>query len=294
LLNLAYQLTVLICVYNEGDCILKALRSLYPNKIYAETDVVLVDDCSTNPLTLRILALLGKFTRFNIVRSGQNLGLSNSRNLGFMNAKTEYVLPLDADDTLPPGTLDIVYKTFTQNNDVDFIAGNYFLNNTDIHEGRIVDCSTIATNGFIDKKKLLLNWSLLGTSPCKKSLWRKVGGYSLKYSYSIQDVDFWIRAVLHGAKGVYLNKPIYTWNRSSTGMNENFDRLDMTKLLDDHREFYLLNSTLPELNNKVFEGYYPYKQKAVLLPFARKHFFTLTPKNKLRTIYFLMTSLFKK
>jgi glycosyltransferase involved in cell wall biosynthesis len=293
LVNLAYKLSVLICVFNEEKAILNALRSLIDNKIYGQAEVLLVDDHSTNPVTLRILNLLEKFTSFKIIRSNKNLGLSNSRNLGFLNATTEYVLPLDADDTFPPGTLDVVYQTFTNYNEIDFIVGNYYLNNTDDNNCQLVDCSDLATNGLIDKKKLLVEWKLLGTSPCKKSTWVNAGGYALKYSYSVQDVDYWIRALMLNAKGLYLNEALYTWNRSSKGMNYNFDRLDMFKLMDEHRDFYLLNTTQAELDNKVFEAYYPYKQKEVLIPFCKKHFFHLNNLNKLRAIYFGVKNLFK-
>lgn len=289
-----YKLSVIVCVYNEEDCIIRALKSLYNNKIYWETELIIIDDCSSNPFTIRLLSLLEKYTRVKIIRSLENKGLSNSRNLGFANAVTAYIMPLDADDILPPCTLDNVYQTFIDNQEIDFIAGDYFITNTDKNETALVSCSSIATNGLIDIKKLAIDWKLLGTSPCKKTVWESVGGYSTKYSYSIQDVDFWIRAIQAGNKGLYLNKPIYTWNKSSTGMNMNFDRIDMIKLLEDHREFYLLNCTKRYLYNKIFEGYYPYKQKQILIPFAKKHFIYLTNLNRLRSINIFLRGLFGK
>jgi glycosyltransferase involved in cell wall biosynthesis len=287
-----YKLTVIICVFNEEFCLLDALRSLYANKIYPQTEVMIIDDCSTKPFTLRMLGLLEKFTRFNIVRSARNLGLSNSRNLGFKNATTPYILPLDADDVFPDGTLDTVYKIFTDNPDAGYIVGDYYLQDVQTGETKVVDCSHIATNNIVDIKKLATDWKLLGTSPCKKATWEKVGGYNLKYSYSIQDVDFWIRVITTGARGLYLNLPIYTWKRSVTGMNMNFNRLDMIKLLEDHRGFYLLTHSAQQLNDRIFEAYYPYKQKNVLLPIGRKHFFQLKLTNQIRLISFYLKSIF--
>jgi len=277
-----YKLTVVICVFNEDMCLLNALRSLYHNKIYTQTEVIIVDDCSTNLTTLRLLQLIEKFSRHKIIRSQQNLGLSNSRNLGFKNALTPYILPLDADDVFPRGTLDGIYTAFTTNPGFDFIVGNYYLKDVQSGETKIVDCSSIATSNVVDIKKLSVDWKLLGTSPCKKIAWEKVGGYNLKYSYSVQDVDFWINVLQSGSKGLYLDNLIYIWNRSATGMNVNFDRLDMIKLLEDHQEFYLLTWQNSYLCNKIFEGYYPYKQKKALLPFAKKNFQYLNIKNKLR------------
>jgi glycosyltransferase involved in cell wall biosynthesis len=203
-----YKLSVIICVFNEEVCLIDALRSLYHNDIYKQTEVIVIDDCSTNPVTLRLLQLLARFTTYKVIQSRQNLGLSNSRNLGFANATTPYVLPLDADDVFPEHAIDDIYTAFTQNPDFDFIVGNYYLNDVQSGQTQVVDCSTITTAGTIDVKKLGIDWKLLGTSPCKKATWEKVGGYNLKYSYSVQDVDFWIRVITSGSKGFYLNKPV--------------------------------------------------------------------------------------
>jgi glycosyltransferase involved in cell wall biosynthesis len=277
-----HKITVIVCVYNETESLLQALRSLYKNNIYAQTEIIIIDDHSTNPITVRILNLLQRFTRYRFFFSKENLGLSNSRNIGFDQATTAYILPLDADDILPPSTLDKVFHAFEDNPDIDFIVGNYVLKNVETDETSLVDCKTISTNNIIDIKKLAMDWKLLGTSPCRKIVWERVGGYSLKYSYSVQDVDFWINVLQSGSKGLYLNNLIYIWNRSATGMNINFDRLDMIKLLEDHQEFYLLTWQKSYLYNKIFEGYYPYKQKDTLLPFGKKNFRYLHFKNKLR------------
>ncbi|RZJ52711.1 MAG: glycosyltransferase family 2 protein [Flavobacterium sp.] len=287
-----YKVSVIICTFNERDCILKALKSLKLNDIYTETEIILIDDCSTDLVTLQILNRLDKFTRIKIIRSEKNLGLSNSRNLGFINSSTEIILPLDADDELPANTLDLIYKTFIENTGIDFIVGNYYLNDVETRQINLVECTDITSNGIIDAKKLASNWKLLGTSPCKKSTWEKVRGYDLEYSYSIQDVDFWIRVIFNGFTGMYLNFPIYKWNKSSNGMNMSFDRFDMIKILDRHEDFYLLSWQRKDLYNKIFEGYYPYKQKEVINRYGRKSFFYLRPKNKIRFIVFFLVNLF--
>ncbi len=287
-----FKLSVIICVYNEGESIIAALRSLYNNEIYKETEVLIVDDCSTNPITIRALRLLAKFTRYKIIYSAINQGLSNSRNLGFENATTNYVLPLDADDVFPPSTLDIVYETFVNHPEIDFIVGNYYLINVQSGEKLLIDCSTITTQNQIDISKLAAEWTLLGTSPCKKTTWESVGGYALKYSYSVQDVDFWIRVLKKGNKGFYLNRPVYTWYKSATGMNMTFKNLETTKLMAEHRHFYQLHYSPVFLSNKIFEEFYPYKKQRFLIPFGRKYFLQLKNINKLRFMAFFLKSIF--
>jgi glycosyltransferase involved in cell wall biosynthesis len=219
------KISVIICVFNEEYCILEALKSLKNNHIYEDVEIILVDDCSSNPVTLRILNLLKRFNRYNVINSPKNLGLSNSRNLGFQNALSEYVMPLDADDIFPAGTIDLIYDTFEKNPEIDFVYGNYNIVDDDMNRKEI-SCEDVTSNKHIDYYKLLNKWILLGTSPCKKELWQRISGYSLKYSNTVQDSDFWIRALKANAKGFYIAKVIYEWKRSLKGMNENFEKDD--------------------------------------------------------------------
>ncbi|WP_316832728.1 glycosyltransferase family A protein [Pedobacter aquatilis] len=285
-----YKISVIICVYNEGISILKALKSLRNNKIYSATEIILVDDCSTDNSTLQVLAKLNQVKNLQIIRSETNSGLSNSRNLGFDNSTTEIIVPLDADDILPDFSLDLIYKAFEENNDIDFVAGDYYLKDVETNESQLIKCDDIATKNIIDKRKLSIHWKLLGTSPCRKSVWKEIGGYSLEFSYSVQDVDFWIRVLQAGFNGMYLNAPIYVWNRSAGGMNFNFDRFDMTKLLEKHLDFYQLSLTRKYIYNKIFESYYPYKDKNKILSLGKRYFYHLKMVNKLRFFYAITLS----
>jgi glycosyltransferase involved in cell wall biosynthesis len=275
------KISDIICVFNEEYCILEALKSLKNNHIYEDVEIILVDDCSSNPVTLRILNLLKRFNRYNVINSPKNLGLSNSRNLGFQNALSEYVMPLDADDIFPAGTIDLIYDTFEKNPEIDFVYGNYNIEDDDMNRKEI-SCEDVTSNKHIDYYKLLNKWILLGTSPCKKELWQRISGYSLKYSNTVQDSDFWIRALKANAKGFYIAKVIYEWKRSLKGMNENFDRLDYYILLEEQFEFISKYQSKSELTNTISEGYYKTKSLKKMIKFNITHIFHLNIKNLLR------------
>jgi len=293
-LNQKYKASVIICVFNEGSAILKALKSLRANDIYNEIETIIIDDCSTDLSTIEILKRIEKFCLIRVLRSKTNLGLSHSRNIGFKNSSSNIIIPLDADDELPPKTLDRIYKSFANDKSVDFIIGDYYLNNLDTNEINLIECQEITSNNIIDAKKLSSNWKLLGTSPCKKETWQKVGGYNLEYSYSVQDVDFWIRVIQKGCKGIYLNTPIYKWNKSSNGMNSSFDTIVLIQLLEKHTDFYLLSQSKKEVYNKIFESHYPNKRYNVINNLTKRYFLKLGWLNKLRSIYILIISNFGK
>ncbi|MGE6220836.1 glycosyltransferase family 2 protein [Nubsella zeaxanthinifaciens] len=284
------KISVIICVFNEEFCLIDALRSIKNNDIYEEVEVIIINDCSYNPLTKRILGLLKRFN-YKVFDSPFNLGLSNSRNLGFQNSKSEYIVPLDADDILPTGSLDKIHRTFRENPDADFVYGNYVINIENSQD--IIYMNEITENGLCNLKLLLNNWILLGTSPCKKSLWTRAGGYSQKYANSCQDLDFWIRAFKAKANGVFLNETIYQWNRNNSGMNETFDRTDYYLMLKEHHLFLSMFQNKKQLVNTISEGFYKHKKLKNLVFFNLKNLMLLNYKNILRPMLLVWSNLKK-
>ena len=63
-----------------------------------------------------------------------------------------------------------------------------------------------------------MNYILLGASPYTKSLLIKIGGYRQALD-GWEDMDFWMRAMVAGAKGLYLPHVIYEWHRRGQGVN---------------------------------------------------------------------------
>ncbi|KQS36125.1 glycosyltransferase family 2 protein [Pedobacter sp. Leaf194] len=278
------KITILLTVFNEEVSILNALRSIKTNQIYPDVDVVIVDDCSFNCTTVRILKLLETYTKYRIFRSPKNLGLSNSRNLGFEKALAEIIAPLDADDTFPKNALDKIYNTFIDNPKIDFVYGDYELTNLDKNHTKLIRCNLITKDCTIDLSAIFDNWIMMGQSPCRKRVWDLVDGYALKYTNSVQDVDFWVRAFQKNAVGLYLAESIYCWNRSSSGMNETFDRKHYWLMLDEHFNFISRYINKKKISNNISEGYYKSGLLFKMLFFNLKHFNVVDYKNHLRPI----------
>lgn len=212
--------TLLISTYNEGFLIERAFESIQNQQDKLDFEIIIVDDSSTDPTTLKILNTLSKFIKVHYTT--KNLGLSVSRNLGFQKASGKFIIPLDGDDYLPENSVQAILSCFSENPKIDFVFGNYLKKDIFLNEESIVDCSEIATDGYLDATKLAKKWILLGTSPCKKSLWEKVGGYDINFSYTLQDVDFWMQSVNLDCIGKHLPEMIYVWERKPTGLNSNF------------------------------------------------------------------------
>jgi glycosyltransferase involved in cell wall biosynthesis len=213
-------ISVIITCYREGELIHRAFKSVY-NQSVMPLEVILVNDCSPDEKTNEICL---EYAQKGIVykRLEKNGGLSAARNEAFEMMKGDIAVVLDADDTLPLKTIELTEKAFLDHPDADFVFGNYEKIIIESGDKFIVDCSILSTDSVhISPYKLAEKWIIMGQSPCKKSLWQKIGGYKPEFSYTNQDVDFWRRAIMAGAKGFFIPEVIYNWHVATTGMNSN-------------------------------------------------------------------------
>ena len=103
------DVTVVIPCFNYGHFLDDALESVRAQEGGAPR-IIVVDDGSTAPDTQAALdALAGDV---HVVRQA-NAGLSAARNAGFRAAQTPFLIALDADDMLPPGSLRALKRGFT-------------------------------------------------------------------------------------------------------------------------------------------------------------------------------------
>lgn len=212
------EISVVITCFSEGKLLLRAVDSVR-NQSLRGFEIIIVNDSSTDSETNRICKVLEQ-SGLIVYTTPYNMGPSGSRNLGISMANGDIIIPLDADDTLPLDSVENIDTYFRNHPECDFVYGNY--NRIDLPENKstLINCAQITDeNNEINPRRLMKNWILLGMTPHRKTIWEKVGGYSAAYSYTCQDVDFQMRSHMVGARFKYLNKVIYNYHRSKTGVN---------------------------------------------------------------------------
>ncbi len=216
--------SVLITCYNKGILLNRAVESLLKQDT-ADFEIILVDDCSQDPETLACIAKIRReHPEIRYCRHPVNRGFSQAKMTGVEMSRSDLILLLDADDAFPyPDIVRRVTEVFHTHLEIDFICGNYFMN------GKPKDCSVLATGDYIDNYKLARSWCLLGSSPFRKQMLKRVGGFNANYS-NVDDMEFFRRAILAGSRGYYLNAVIYSWNIQSDSMSRGVSPRDRAKL----------------------------------------------------------------
>ncbi|VXB06206.1 glycosyltransferase family A protein [Citricoccus sp. K5] len=96
--------TVVIPCFNYGRFLHGAVTSVL-SQDEVEVDVVIVDDCSTDDSVQISEGLAAADERVRVVRHVRNLGAVQTFNDGLAEARGEFLVRLDADDLLTPGSL---------------------------------------------------------------------------------------------------------------------------------------------------------------------------------------------
>ncbi|HZH74455.1 MAG TPA: glycosyltransferase, partial [Archangium sp.] len=110
------QPLVSVCISNRnrGRLLPETLASLAASN-HPKLEVVVVDDASTEPHELALLARLeeeahGGRSPVRLIRNPVHRGEASSRNIGIRAARGKYVLPLDAGDCISPDFLSLAVR----------------------------------------------------------------------------------------------------------------------------------------------------------------------------------------
>ena len=118
-------ISVIIPVYNVKDYLEKCVESVI-DKNFSDYEIILVDDGSTDGASPALCDELSeKHPGLIRVIHQENKGLGGARNTGTAAAKGEYLLYVDSDDTLMPGTVSFLANKIEQTG-ADIISYNIY------------------------------------------------------------------------------------------------------------------------------------------------------------------------
>ncbi len=202
--------TIITPYYNAGKYFEQTFNSVM-NQTFPWFEWIIVNDGSTEKNDIEILhKFANKDARIRVITQ-ENGGLSCARNTGFANAKTEIVIPLDADDVIAPQYVEYLY------------FGMYY-------HPEAAWCYTCST-GFgaqeylwkypWDMEKLKTYNFLNYTAAIRKKDAQEIGGYKVeKWSY-YEDWRFWLEMLAAKKKPVHLGGYLFWYRRLDNGMLSN-------------------------------------------------------------------------
>lgn len=118
-------LSIIIPVFNSEKHIEKSIRSVTSQK-FKNIEILVINDSSTDESYRKIQNISQNDYRIKSINLSKNQGVSNARNIGIQKSKSDYILFLDADDTLIKGSLTKFYNLIKkQSQKIDLVVANY-------------------------------------------------------------------------------------------------------------------------------------------------------------------------
>lgn len=206
----AVRASIIIPVYNNVDYTLRCIRALLPEVNLAETEIIVVDNNSSDE-TARVLDHLQSFVR--TLSQSDNLGFVHGCNAGAAAARGRYLVFLNNDTEVEPGWLKHLVETAEADESIGAVGSMLIY-----PDGRLQEAGGVVWidgTGFNyghgqDPEERRFNYARevdycsAASLLVRKELFDQLGGFDTRYApayYEDTDLCFGIRAL--GYKVVY-------------------------------------------------------------------------------------------
>ena len=239
------KVSIVLPVYNGADYLAESIESVL-NQTYANWELIVVNDCSTD----NTLAIASNYAvrdaRIKVFTNKRNLKLPGTLNAGFERATGEYYTWTSDDNKYKPDALRIMVECLEKIPDVVMVYANY---TTIDANGNSVALTTKPDSRFIVAGNVVGACFLYRANAAKK-----VGEYDSNL-FLAEDYDYWIRLykvgkILHIADDLYFYR---IHEKSLTETKKKFVDEQTYKALEKNFSFAYTKSVEDNLCNEFFD-----------------------------------------
>lgn len=206
------KFSIIITAYNYEKYINECVESCLGQLDVEEFEVIVVDDGSTDMTRRKLDAYNDSRLR---IYSIENSGIEKASNFGFMKAKGEYVIRVDADDKLELNYLKVM-SSYEAINDTRFFFSNY----------KIIDAASNTTESIslpsFDKIEILERGDFLATGTMiHKATLFEIGFYSERVRNSgLENYELIINFLKAGYNGELVENSLFCYRRHDYNLSE--------------------------------------------------------------------------
>lgn len=197
--------SVVVPVYNVVDTMLRECIESIKAQTYANFEIVLVDDASTQESVRTVLREYEGEDKITVIYRKENGHISRATNDGIAAAKGEFVALCDCDDLYAPNALYEVAKKLNEDKSYDFIYSD---------EDKISEDGKVRRDPFFkpdwSPETFMSYMYTCHLSVYRKSLLEELGGLRAGFEGS-QDYDLVLRLTEKTDKIGHVAKILYHW-----------------------------------------------------------------------------------
>ncbi|MEZ2718663.1 glycosyltransferase family 2 protein [Niallia circulans] len=208
------KVSVVMPVNNREPFICSAINSLL-NQTFKDFELIIVDDGSTDN-TVKLIKQYND-NRIVLIQNKKRLGIANSRNIGYKNAKGEYIAISDSDDINLPNRLERQAAFLDSHRDVDVVS--CWIKEFDENKNAYI--IKYSSNNDIIRANLVFNPSIPAFMMFRKD--EIVKCHCLYHDESFEAaVDYeWYTSLPANIKISYIAEPLYLYRRHNNQISTN-------------------------------------------------------------------------
>lgn len=178
-------ISVVLPTYNGQKYIGEAIESIL-NQTYANLELIIVNDCSLDATKTIVEDYARKDNRIRIIHNAVNKKLPASLNIGFQEARGQYLTWTSDDNRYKPNALQVLKTALDGGQGYDLVFSNYDVIDENGNFVRERICMK-------DSTEELLYGNIVGASFLyKRKVQEELGGYA-EDKFLVEDYDFWLR-----------------------------------------------------------------------------------------------------
>lgn len=186
------DISIIITNYNYSKYLDRCIRSCLNQQLVSH-EVIVIDDNSSDNVDDVVKPYLNEIV---YIKNENNLGVSESSNIGINVSKGRFFIRVDADDYINDMTCFFLKKMITENKDALGVACDYWY--VDKHENKI-------ERVYAEEKPISCGVLY------RKELFQQIGGYNSEYRY--KEHEEFLKRLDDYYKIYYLQIPFYRYRR---------------------------------------------------------------------------------
>lgn len=238
------KVSVIVPAYNVENYIERCLESLV-NQTLKETEIIVVNDGSTDGTKQKIEAFLSKYPDKIRYLEKQNGGLSDARNYGIPYAQGKYIGFVDSDDYVELNMFEEMYKKAEEENsdmvECDFIWE--YPNKQRVDKGRI----------YSNKKEAFIYARVVAWNKLIRKETLKKANIQFPKGLRYEDTEFFYKLLPSLQKISFVKTPMvhYIQRENSIANTQNERVKEIFEIWQNIFKFYKENNLFEEYKNEI-------------------------------------------
>ncbi len=230
--SLKPKVSIILPTFNRAHHLPDTVQSVL-HQSYSDFELIVVDDGSTDHTEQIIRDIQTHSLHLKYIRLPENRGIGFARDQGLRHACGEYIGWIDSDDPWLPGKLKEQVRIMDSHLDIDILFGDYLnfdhiqnkettLFNSCRHLLEALPKQKLEEGVYLvekDLERVILVQTLVSipTAIFRTDLFQRTGSFDIALRIG-EDLEFFFRAVLFGARYAYLDKAVMERHKTETSI----------------------------------------------------------------------------